>query len=77
MYLILFLARFYPFWAVPMALLFFEMGMQQFNRRKRLSVVINFVIAGLLVITSIVWIIFEGYWRAGPFILKMIEMRPF
>lgn len=76
MYSILFLVRFYPFWAVPFALVFFEMGVYHFNRRVRLGFVPCFALAFLLVVTSIIWLVFEGYWRAGPFFKAVLELKP-
>ena len=65
-YPILFLVRFFPFWAIPLALVMFEIGVYHYNRRQRLPVVISFSFAGLLAVASILWVVFEGYWKAGP-----------
>jgi hypothetical protein len=72
LYTILFLVRFYPFWAIPAALVFFELGVYHYNRRERIQFTLSFGIAGFLVISCIAWVIFEGYWRAGPFIKRIL-----
>lgn len=73
MYTILFLVRFLPFWAVPAALVCFEIGMYHFNRRQRLGYVPFFGTAFFLVISCIIWLVFEGYWRAGPWVKAFLE----
>lgn len=73
MYTILFLVRYLPFWGVPCALALFEVGVYFYNRRERLGFGTAFFISGLLIILSILWIVFEGYWRAGPIVKRFLE----
>lgn len=73
LYPMLFLVRYFPFWAIPLALVFWELGTYHWNRRERIPTIVFFGGAGGLAITSILWIIFEGYWRAGPFVKRMVE----
>lgn len=73
LYTTLFLVRYFPFWATPIALVLFEVGVYHFNRRERGSCVVYFVLSGALAVSSILWIVFEGYWRAGPFVKKFLE----
>ena len=73
LYSLLFLVRFFPFWAVPLALVFFELGIYHFNRRERSMFVTFFASSGFFVILSILWIVFEGYWRAGPFVKRLFD----
>ena len=68
LYTVLFFARFFPFWAVPLALVIFELGMYHFNRRVRSLFLACFSASFFLVVASILWVVFEGYWRAGPII---------
>lgn len=73
LYPMLFLVRYFPFWAIPLALVMFEVGTYHHNRRERIPTVFFFGLCGSMVITSILWLIFEGYWRAGPFIKRTVE----
>ena len=77
LYPLLFLVRYYPFWAIPVALVFFELGVYHFNRRARVSFSGAFGIAALLTITSIIWVVLEGYWRAGPFVKRLWDQMHF
>ena len=72
-YSVLFMVRYFPFWAVPLALIFFELGVYHYNRRERSGTLTFFGAAAFLVIVTILWIVFEGYWRAGPWIKQFIE----
>lgn len=74
MYFFLFLVRLLPFWAVPTAVVFFELGIYHYNRRERFAYSAFFAIAGFLTVASIIWLVFEGYWRAGPFFYRIFEM---
>ena len=73
-YPILFLVRFFPFWAIPFALVMFEMGVYHYNRRERLPGVIAFAFAGLLAVVSITWVVFEGYGKAGPVVKHFLDL---
>ncbi len=73
LYALLFLVRLYPFWAIPLALVFFELGMYHYNRRERILTLISFGSVSFFVITSGWWIFAEGYWTAGPFVKKFFE----
>jgi hypothetical protein len=73
MYTIYFLARFYPFWGLPIAFVFFEVGMFFYHRRQRRWYLYSFGSSFFLVILAILWIIFEGFWRAGPFLKGILE----
>lgn len=73
LYSALFLIRFFPFWAVPLALVFFEVGVYHYNRRVRHYFVPFFLAAFIMVVLAIIWIAFEGYWRAGPFLKPYLE----
>lgn len=73
MYTILFLARHFPFWALPVALLCFEMGYYYYRKRERFLFVSCFFLAASLFLTSVFWVVFEGYWRAGPWIKGLID----
>lgn len=73
LYTFLFIVRFFPFWAVPLALVLFEMGVYFYNRRERLFFMMFFTLSALSVVLSILWLVFEGYWRAGPFIKELIQ----
>ena len=73
MYTLFFFARFYPFWGLPVAFVFFEVGMFFYHRRQRRWYAYSFAMSFVLVILAILWIIFEGYWRAGPFLKETIE----
>jgi hypothetical protein len=72
LYQFLYLVRFYPFWAVPLALVFFEMGTYYYNRRERIGFLFFYGITAMFIITSILWLVFEGYWRAGPFVKSLL-----
>lgn len=73
LYTLLFLARFLPFWAVPVALVFFELGIYHYGRRRRSLFLACFGVSGVLLISSILWIVYDGYWRAGMFLKRFIE----
>jgi len=73
LYFFLFLVRFLPFWAIPFALVAFELGVYHYNRRERYPTLFYFGITGFLTVSSIIWLAFEGYWRAGPFFKRLIE----
>ena len=71
LYTFLFFVRYWPFWAIPVSLVFFEIGTYYYNRRDRIPFMSAYSLTAFLVITSILWIGFEGYWRAGPFVKKV------
>lgn len=73
MYTLFFLARFFPFWGIPAAFLFFEVGMHFYHRRLRNGWVVGFGMSFLLVVLAVLWVVFEGYWKAGPFLKETIE----
>lgn len=73
MYSFLFLVRFYPFWAIPFSLLLLELGIYFYNRRARQYFYPCFAGAGVLIITSILWVVFEGFWKLGPLIKSFFE----
>lgn len=73
LYPLLFLIRYFPFWAIPFALVCFELGVYHYNRRERASTIAFFGAAGVFAIGSILWLIFEGYWRAGPFVKRFFD----
>ena len=73
LYPTLFLIRFFPFWGVPLALVIFELGVYHFNRRTRHFYVPCFLLALFLVIISILWIVYEGYWRWGPAFMHFVQ----
>jgi hypothetical protein len=73
LYSFLFLVRYYPFWAIPVALLFFEMGTYHYHRRERILFVFLYGGSTFLVVTAILWVVFEGYWRAPPILKRLIE----
>lgn len=73
LYPMLFLVRYFPFWAVPFALVLFELGVYHYNRRERIPTAFFFGMTAMLVIISILWLIFEGYWRAGPMLKRFVE----
>lgn len=73
LYTTLFLVRYFPFWAIPAALVMFELGMYHYNRRQRVTFTVAFGISISLALGSIIWIVFEGYWRAGPFVRRIFE----
>lgn len=66
------LVRYYPFWAIPVAIIFFEIGMYHYNRRALIPAAGGFGLTVLLVISTIFWLAFEGYWRAWPFLRNYI-----
>ncbi|MEW6058039.1 MAG: hypothetical protein AB1540_15640 [Bdellovibrionota bacterium] len=73
LYFLLFLIRYFPFWAIPVALVIFEIGVYYYNRRQRFAFVLFFGAAATLTLTSIAWLVFEGYWRAGPIVKKFFD----
>jgi hypothetical protein len=74
MYPTLFLVRYFPFWGIPIALVIFELGLYHYHRRERLPAVLFFGFALFIVFAAIVWLVFEGYWRAGPFVKRFLEV---
>lgn len=53
------LLRYYPFWALPLAFVMVEVALS-FRRKKKTSQHYFWVIAGILVISSIAWLAFRG-----------------
>jgi hypothetical protein len=74
LYPFLLMVRYLPFWAVPLAIVLFEIGLYYYNRRERIPVLACFGCVGILLLSSIFWLVFEGYWRAGPFLRKYLEL---
>ena len=72
LWFIIFLARFFPFWAIPLALVAFEVANFQYNRRNRYGVLAFGGLTAMMVLLSLFWLIFEGYWRAGPFVKSIL-----
>jgi hypothetical protein len=73
LYTFLFLVRYYPFWAIPASLVFFELGTYHYHRRERILFGLLYGVSTFFVISSILWVVFEGYWRAPPFLKRFIE----
>ena len=67
------LARFFPFWALPVSFIFYEVGMFYYHKRERSGVGFGLGGAFLLLVLSITWIVMEGYWTAGPFIRETLQ----
>jgi hypothetical protein len=53
------LARFYPFWALPLALVLAELG-RHFRRKNSPLYGPFWAIAGFLVVGTVAWIFFRG-----------------
>jgi hypothetical protein len=77
LYVMLFLVRYFPFWAIPVALVAFELGIYHFNRRERTMYNICFITSLVLTGLSIAWIVFEGYWTAAPFVKRTVDLFHF
>lgn len=73
MYTISFLVRFFPFWGLPVALVFFEMGMFFYFRRERYGVLACFGMTGFFIVLSIAWLVLGGYWRGGMWVKDFFE----
>ena len=70
LYFVLFLVRYLPFWAVPGALLFFDLGVYYYNARERGRTAAAFSMAAVCMILTGVWVFYDGYWRIGLLIRK-------
>ncbi|MGE4234042.1 MAG: hypothetical protein AB7F43_12000 [Bacteriovoracia bacterium] len=77
LYILLFFVRYYPFWALPATIILFELGLYSYNRRDRIPTVLCFGTSFTLVVLAILWILFEGYWRAAPFIKGILIESPY
>ena len=51
--------RFYPYWAIPVAFVVFELG-RHFHRHKSPRQWPLFGMVGVLVLSSILWFVFRG-----------------
>ncbi len=66
-----FLARFLPFWAVPVAWMSFELGKYYFNQRERIKTMISFSITVGCLFFIVLWVLFDGYHKAGAWVRSM------
>lgn len=73
LYFLLFLIRYLPFWAVPGALLLFDLGVYYYNQRERLFTVVSFSCSALFLVLTGLWVYFDGYWRVGMALKKLLQ----
>jgi hypothetical protein len=67
MHHVFFLARIYPYWAIPLAAVFGQVGL--YNRRRNFRMQYSFwSMAAILVLTSIAWIGFRGDYNADQWV---------
>jgi len=55
----------------------FELGVYHYNRRNRIGLFGSFGLFAVLVVASIFWLVFEGYWRGGPAAKRFLEYYGF
>ncbi len=60
MFLIYLLARLYPYWAVPIAVVFVEMGMYYRRKKNKNMQAAAWFISAYLVFSSLIWVLFRG-----------------
>lgn len=72
MHLIFLAVRTFPFWAVPVAIVFGQLGVYFWRRRSGLRFVF-FGCAASLVIGAIAWIVFRGDLHSDAWVRAVLE----
>lgn len=64
-------ARFFPYWALPVTLILFELG--RFFRRRQMGMqFVCFGTAGLLILLTLLWFVFRGDLHSDAWIRALV-----
>lgn len=68
------IARFYPFWAIPLAVIIFQIGVH-FRRRARPAQWTCFAMVGVLILTGIAWLVYRGDMNSDRWVRRVQGSR--
>ncbi len=68
---VFFIARFYPFFALAFALLFFDLG-RHFRRRKDRRQWGFWAVCGFFLLTTLLWLVFRGDMNSEKWVRQVL-----